>query len=65
MLFHSLRTKVLSSLHSNTQQPVIYLVEGKNVIAPVVAHLGEDRKAGRSLSLAPLLQNNILAYGAP
>ena len=36
MLFHSLRTKVLRSLHNNTQQPVIYLVEGKSIVVPVV-----------------------------
>ncbi len=36
MLFQSLRTKVLRSLHNNTQQPVIYLVDGKSVVAPVV-----------------------------
>lgn len=35
--------KVLRSLRNNTQQPVIYFVEGKNVVAPVPAHLGEDR----------------------
>lgn len=27
-----LYTKVLRSLHNNTQQPVVYLVEGKNVV---------------------------------
>ena len=43
MLLNSLRTNVLRSLHNNTQQPVVYLVEGKNVVAPVAAHLGEDR----------------------
>ena len=48
MLFHSLRTKVLRSLHNDTQQPVIYLVEGKNVVVPVGAHSGEDREAGLS-----------------
>lgn len=36
--------KLLRSLHNNTQQPVIYLMEGKNVVAPVPAHLGEDRQ---------------------
>ena len=36
MLFHSLCTKVLRSLHNNTQQPVIYLVEGKSIVVPVV-----------------------------
>ena len=49
MLFHSLRTKVLRSLHNNTQQPVMFLEEGKNVVAPVGAHSGEDRTAGLSL----------------
>ena len=47
MLFHSLRTKVLRSLHNNTQQPVIYLVEGKSVVAPVV--LIWEKTAGLSL----------------
>ena len=36
MLLHSLRTNVLHSLHNNTQQPVIYLVDGKSVVVYVV-----------------------------
>lgn len=65
MLLHSLRTNVLRSLHNNTQQPVIYLVEGKSVVAPVVLIWEKTDKVGLSLSLAPLPQNNILAYSAP
>ena len=49
MLFHSLRTKVLRSLHNNTQQPVIYLVEGKSVVAPVVLIWEKTDKGGLSL----------------
>ena len=49
MLFHSLRTKVLRSLHNNTQQPVIYLVEGKSVVAPVVLIWEKTDKSGLSL----------------
>ena len=57
-----LYTKVLRSLHNNTQQPVIYLVEGKNVVAPVAAHLGGYRAAGLSLITRILPQNNIFAH---
>ena len=49
MLFHSLRTKVLRSLHNNTQQPVIYLVKGKSVVAPVVLIWEKTDKGGLSL----------------
>lgn len=65
MLFHSLRTKVLRSLHNNTQQPVICLVDGKNVVAPVVLIWEKTAQLVFPLSFAPLLQNNILAYSAP
>ena len=60
-----LRTKEIRSLHKITQQPVIYLVEGKSVVAPVVLIWEKTDKGGLSLSLAPLPQNNILAYSAP
>lgn len=50
MLFHSLRTKVLRSLHNNTQQPVIYLVEGKSVVAPVVLIWEKTDKSGLSIN---------------
>ena len=49
MLFRSLCTKVLRSLHNNTQQPVIYLVEGKSVVAPVVLIWEKTDKGGLSL----------------
>ena len=49
MLLHSLRTNVLRSLHNNTQQPVIYLVEGKSVVAPVVLIWEKTDKGGLSL----------------
>ena len=62
MLFHSLRTNVLRSLHNNTQQPVIYLLEGKSDVAPVVLIWEKTAAAGLTLSLAPLPQNNTLAY---
>lgn len=65
MLLHSLRTNVLRSLHNNTQQPVIYLVEGKSVVAPVVLIWEKTDKGGLPLSLAPLPQNNTLAYRTP
>ena len=49
MFLHSLRTNVLHSLHNNTQQPVIYLVEGKSVVAPVVLIWEKTDKGGLSL----------------
>ena len=54
--------KVLHSLHNNTQQPIVYLVEGKNVVAPVVLIWEKTAQLVFPLSLAPLPQNNILAY---
>ena len=57
--------KVLHSLHNNTQQPVIYFMDGKNVVAPVVLIWEKTAQLVFPLSLAPLPQNNILAYGAP
>ena len=56
--------KVLRSLHNNTQQPAKCLVDGKNVVAPVVLIREKTAKLVSPLSLAPLPQNNILAYSA-
>ena len=46
-MYGLLYTIVLRSLHNNTQQPVIYLVEGKNVVLREYASDGE-RPAARS-----------------
>ena len=64
MLFHSLRTKVLRSLHNNIQQPVIYLVEGKSVIAPVVLIWEKTDKGGLSLitRTTPTKQHTFLQF---
>ena len=63
MLFRSLCTKVLRSLHNNTQQPIIYLVEGKSVVAPVVLIWEKTDKVGLSqMSTTPTKQYTCLQH---
>ena len=56
--------KVLHSLHNNTQQPVIYLVEGKSVVAPVALIWEKTAKAGLSLitRTTPTKQHTCLQF---
>lgn len=58
-------TKVLRSLHNNTQQPVIYLVMARVLLLQWLLIWEKTAVAGLSPLLAILPQNNILACCAP